>query len=76
MKKQFGTSFDVIKSLLSSLTEKEKKELSDSLGVGPSPCQKQGHKFRILDKKSAWFVFPGYTRVYCERCGKVQKNYT
>ena len=61
--------FDVIKSLIPGLTEKQKSELLSLLGVSISICEKSGHKFKPVGKPVSGFYWGKRVTMCCERCG-------
>lgn len=68
----FGSPMDVVRSLLSALTAKDRKELREALGV--TPCETLGHKFKNLRTVRGLFGLYTYTIIYCERCGATRRR--
>ncbi len=65
-------------SIISGLSEKEKKQVREALGGGPAPlrpCAKTGHKYEDPEKgrkkQGGLLAMFSKTKLVCSRCGDI-----
>jgi hypothetical protein len=63
--------FDIVVSILPTLTEKQQQICREMLGIA-SACQKNGHKYKVLSNlPGSWFSKPK-VKLYCEKCNSTR----
>lgn len=70
-------AIDLILSLLDSLTPQEKKQVADGLKLQPpklEPCEKNGHKFKLVSNIPGGWFRRRHAVLHCEKCGKTDKT--
>lgn len=65
------TQFELITSLLPSLTRKERQRVAFDLYM--SVCEREGHNYRPIGVEVRWFL-PPRVKLCCTKCGRVLKS--